>query len=66
MFELTIKTGNAAFSGPDGEDDAYARDREIARLLRKIAKRLEDGDGGIELETILDSNGNTVGKWEVE
>ena len=64
MFTLTIKTGNAAFANEDG--DAYSRDREIARLLRKVAKRLEDGDGGVELETIIDSNGNVVGKWDVK
>ena len=62
MFTLTIRTGNVAF----GDDDAYARDREIARILRKVAKRLEDGSGDIELETVLDSNGNTVGTWEVK
>lgn len=65
MFNLTIKTDNSAFDGQDGERDPYARDREIARILRKIAKRLEDGSGDIELETCLDSNGNTVGKWTV-
>lgn len=65
MFTLTIKIDNAAFD-PDVKHDAYARDREIARLLRKVAKRLEDGSGDIDLETIIDSNGNTVGKWQVK
>ena len=66
MFTLTIKTGNAAFANEDGKPDAYSRDREIARLLRRVAKRLEDGDGSIDLETIIDGNGNTVGKWTVK
>lgn len=66
MFTLTIKTDGAAFSTADGNPDAYSRDREIAILLRKVARRLEDGCGLVEIETILDTNGNTVGKWEVK
>lgn len=66
MFKLTIKTGNAAFANDDGEKDDYARDREIARILRKLAKRLEDGSGDVEIETVSDINGNNVGKWEVK
>lgn len=66
MFTLTIKTGNAAFCNADGNPDAYSRDREIAILLRKVARRLEDGCGLVEIETIQDTNGNTVGKWKVK
>lgn len=63
MFTLTIKTGNAAFAGENGESDDYARNREIARILRQAAKWLEDG---AEKNTLRDSNGNTVGKFEIE
>ena len=49
-----IDTNNAAFDdGNDGRD-------EIARLLRSISERIENG--GIRQFNILDVNGNTVGK----
>lgn len=60
MFTLTIKTGNAAF----GEGD-YERDREIARILRAAAKTLEDGNGGVTVHNLRDSNGNHVGKFHI-
>ena len=70
MFTLTIKTGNAAFCDDNGEPNAYARDREIARILRHLAKALED-DGGIDqsgtyLKAIWDRNGGHVGQFEIE
>ena len=56
MFKLEIDRGNAAFR--DG-NDAY----ELARILRKLADRLEAGDtqcaGTVGLH---DYNGNRVGK----
>ena len=54
MFYLNIKTDNAAFS-----DDAF--EAEIARILRRVADRVERGEqsGGI-----LDVNGNGVGDWD--
>ena len=52
MFKLTIRTDNAAF-----ENGAAT---ETARILRKIAKQIEDG----ELEgNARDFNGNTVGSY---
>jgi len=62
MFTLTIRTDNAAFVDPDG---APAPGYELATILRRLAGQLEnasDGDHG----TVRDSNGNTVGKWELE
>ena len=54
MFYLNIETDNAAFS-----DDAF--EAEIARILRRVADRVERGEqsGGI-----LDVNGNGVGDWD--
>lgn len=55
MFKLTIKTDNEAFS----EDPGY----EIARILKKIAQKLEDGDTN---GPVMDVNGNKVGQWVLE
>lgn len=51
MFTLKIETDNAAFEDLSGE---------TARILRDIAKKLDDGqtDGKGK-----DINGNTVGDW---
>ena len=55
-FRLEMECENAAF-----ED----RGAEIARILRRLAKRIEDvGDAAAE-SAILDINGNTVGRWFV-
>lgn len=52
MLKVQIKTENEAFS-----DDKGA---EVARILREIAKRLEDG---WTTGTPRDGNGNSVGTW---
>jgi len=55
MFELNFNTDNAAFS--DGN-----KPYEIARILREIADKIEDGqtEGNIR-----DINGNTTGTFKV-
>ena len=55
MFRITMKTENAAF-----EDD---RNMELARILRQIAERLENGE---DAGRVLDINGNKVGSFEME
>lgn len=55
-FTVAFNTDNAAFDGADG-------DHEIARILREIAQRFEDGDGiryGDPVR-IRDINGNRIG-----
>ena len=54
MFTLTIETDNAAFG-----DDYRA---EIARLLRSIATRLENGTSA-NCGRLYDHNGNHVGDY---
>lgn len=56
MFKIEIETGNAAF-----EDDS--RNYELARILRQIAERLENGENA---GRVLDYNGNKVGAFEIE
>lgn len=58
MFKLSIKTDNDAFS-EDSRNGASQPGLEIARILRGIASRLENGQR--IPETILDANGNKVG-----
>lgn len=55
MFKLEFKTDNAAF------DDEYP-ENEIARILREVHNRVYEGASA---GPILDSNGNTVGLWEL-
>ncbi len=55
MFELTINTDNEAFEDAAGTS-------EVARILRKIADKLDNmADAG----RCIDYNGNIVGTWEL-
>jgi len=53
---IRFDTGNTAFDEGNGP-------AESARILRKIARAIEDGheDGAIH-----DTNGNRVGSWSVD
>lgn len=66
-FTLSIKTGNAAFCDPDAETEndpanEAAERAEVARILREVAKDLEEGSAS---GTCMDVNGNSVGKWSL-
>lgn len=52
-FQLLITCDNAAF-----EDAPHI---EVARILRDLAKRMEDGDSFATYRDLRDINGNTVG-----
>jgi hypothetical protein len=55
MLQVKIETDNAAFT--DSED---SEGEECARILRTIAKQLQEGfTSGV----CIDSNGNRVGFW---
>lgn len=59
-FQLYIRTENAAFS-----DDGEAA--EVTRILREIADKIEaDGEAPAFFLTILDVNGNDVGRYAVK
>ncbi len=61
MFKLEIKTGGAAFCNPDtGSEDEFREGIEINRLLAKVQLSIEEG---YTSGTIIDINGNRVGKW---
>ena len=53
MFKMKIETDNAAFD--DGE-----RIHEVARILREVADKVAAAHIA---GTILDANGNSIGRW---
>lgn len=61
MFTMQIETDNAAF----GEGDVRGGDRaaEVARILRRVARLVEDGSVSGPLH---DANGNRVGEFELD
>ncbi len=66
-FTLRIKTSNAAFRDENVDDEdsdvhADAARQEVARILRSIADRIDAGD---DSGTIHDSNGNSVGRYDL-
>lgn len=61
MFKLSIETGNAAFADPyTGEESSWDENHEVARILREIADKIDDGrrEG-----KAIDYNGNSVGEY---
>jgi len=58
MFELKIELGNDAMQTP----------RDVAFVLKKLASKLDDMGGFALVDggKIMDANGNSVGKWDVE
>lgn len=66
-FRVTIDTDNDAFqcqSEPpcDAMQACDGRNQETARILRRIADRLDAGEAFHVYETLLDANGNDVGR----
>jgi len=55
MYKIMIKTDNEAF----GEFPEV----EVARILRKLADKIET-NGGLDDVSLMDVNGNKVGKAE--
>jgi hypothetical protein len=55
MFTMTIDTDNAAFE----EDPGF----ELARLLKLVAHRVEEGE---RYGSLYDANGNYVGEYRVK
>ncbi len=53
-FRLNIHADNAAFE--------LDREQEIATILREVAAKLEKGNDFSKFQTLLDFNGNDVGR----
>ena len=61
MFKIEIKTGNAAFTDPyTGEYSGWDENHEVARILREIADKIDDGK---REGKAIDYNGNSVGEF---
>lgn len=60
MFEIKIKTGNAAFHDEDPEFDDVAGRMEVIRILGDVMQKIADG---ASIGGILDINGNRCGEW---
>lgn len=65
-FKLTMSTSNAAFHCDLDEDDVegrqHATQMEVANYLDAVSRDLVLG---YTSRTIMDVNGNTVGRWEL-
>lgn len=63
MVKIEFKTGNAAFCNEfTGNPDVYSERMEIKRILEKICADIEDGKTG---GSVMDYNGNHIGKWSI-
>lgn len=47
----------------DNDDFSEFPEIETSMLLKAIAQQIEDG---MTFDRIQDTNGNTIGKWEIE
>lgn len=69
-FTLTIDTGGAAFGEPTAEEirtgTYHEAAPEIARILRAVADRIEERGAPWAFATILDVNGNDVGRYALK
>ena len=63
MFNVKIKTGNAAFCDPyTGEEDPFSREAEVERIMSKIENAMSEGR---KSGSCMDINGNKVGEWSI-
>ena len=64
--KIEIDMGNAAFFNDDREgDNSTAAGFELARILRKLADKVENYGTPYDAFPAIDFNGNTVGKLEI-
>lgn len=57
-FDLAVDTDNAVFDGDNLRS-------EVAYLLREVARRLEQGEDATYYRSVLDANGNVVGRFRL-
>jgi hypothetical protein len=61
-FTMRVETGNAAFQDDTPDGERFFPGPELARILRDIAERVNDGQTH---RAVYDINGNRVGSWEI-
>ena len=65
MFKMEFKTGNAAFCDPfTGEENETYKLAESAKILGNISREI--AVYGKTSGSIMDINGNTIGKWSLD
>ena len=65
MFKMEFTIGNSAFCDPlTGEESECHKLIESAKILSNISKEMVVY--GKTSGSIMDSNGNIIGKWELE
>lgn len=65
-FILMVNCDNAVFTGDDETPTEASAAPELARILREVATRLEDGDTYGGYRTVFDVNGNDVGRFALK
>ena len=64
QIKIVINTDNAAFCNEDGNQTCYTRNFEVARILKNLAKQLEERpDVDWNSVILMDINGNSVGSF---
>lgn len=64
MFKMEFKTSNAAFCNPfTGEEDKEKELEESSNIVYNISMKMLKGETS---GTIMDYNGNAIGKWSLE
>jgi hypothetical protein len=63
-FKLSINCENDAFAALDAQDAAnWSGRREIGRILREVAMRIEEGEPCHKYKNVMDYNGNICGQF---
>ena len=65
-FTLSIKCSGFAFDDETGAVTHESAAPELARILRDVAYRIEDGDSFDTFRNCIDINGNVVGKFTMK
>jgi len=69
MFTLKIKTDGSAFCDPFFDGHEFFKQREVARILRELADKLDwNAEFGrcLESSVLRDLNGNIVGEFRMK
>lgn len=67
MFRLKIETSGSAFADPFFDGDDFFKQKEVARILRDVAEKLETSaeiGKTITFSALMDINGNRVGEMK--
>lgn len=64
MFKMEFKTGNDAFRDPfTGEESQTHKANETVKIINRISTEIAMGK---TYGSIMDINGNSIGKWSLD